>query len=138
MTQHIDITKNFGMPVEKLFAFLAEHENLGTIFAPARVTRLRDGDTSRNGVGSVRQVKMPAGGPLEETVTAFKENALIEYRITRGSPLKNHHGIMRFSPHGAGSKLHYTIDFEGKFPLVGPILRVILGSAIRKGLDTLK
>ncbi|RJF94325.1 SRPBCC family protein [Oleomonas cavernae] len=138
MAHQIDITKDFAMPVERLFAYLAEHENLSTVFAPAKITRLRDGDTSRNGTGSVRRVQMPGAGPLEETVTAYQENALIEYKITKGGPLRNHHGIMRFSSTGTGSKLHYTIDFEGKFPLVATIVRLILTRGITKGLAAIR
>ncbi len=136
--QKIAISHESKLPVEQLYATLAEHENLSTVFAPAKVTRVRDGDTSRNGVGSVRRLKMPVGSPFEETVTAAIENQLIEYRITKGSPLKNHQGVMRFSPRpGGGSRLDYTIVFEGKLPLIGPIVRNALDSAIRKGLAKL-
>ena len=135
--QRIEIEKRFPFSVDKLFAHLSEHENLSSLFAPARVSRLRNGDHDRNGVGSVRKLRIPPGPPFEETVTAFEPNALIEYRITRGSPLRNHHGCMRFSADDGGSLLHYTITFEGKLPLSGPLIRLLLGNAIRRGLDKL-
>lgn len=135
--QRIEIVQEFSQPVEQLFAFLSEHENLAAIFAPARITRVRNGDTSRNGVGSVRQLRILVAPPFEETVTAFKENELIEYRITKGSPLKNHHGVMRFFPQNGGSRLHYTIVFEGKLPLVASLIRPNLERAIKKGLRSL-
>lgn len=136
--QKIFISRDFKMPVAELYAYLAEHENLANIFTPAKVTRVRDGDTTRNGVGSVRRLKMPVGAPFEETVTAAVENELIEYRISKGSPVKNHLGTMRFSarPDG-GSHLDYTIVFEGKLPLIGPIVRGALDKAIRGGLAKL-
>lgn len=138
MTRQIDITRSFAMPVEQLFAYLAEHENLNKVFAPAKITRLRDGDGARNGTGSVRRVQMPGSGPLEETVTAYRENELIEYKITKGGPLRGHHGIMRFSGEGTGSRLHYTIDFDGKFPFVATIVRLILTRGITRGLAGLR
>ena len=136
--QKISISRDFKMPVGELYALLAEHENLSKVFAPAKVTRVRDGKDTRNGVGSVRRLKMPVGAPFEETVTAAIENELIEYRITKGSPLKNHLGTMVFTarPDG-GSHLDYTIVFEGKLPLIGPIVRSILEKAIGDGLGKL-
>lgn len=132
--QTIEIVQTFSLSQAELFAFLGEQENLGRIFWPAKVTRLRDGDVARNGVGTVRQLRLPGGPPFEETVTAYRENELIEYRITKGSPLKNHHGIMRFYPFESGSRLHYTITFEGKVPLVAALVRPLLELAIRRGL----
>lgn len=137
--QRIDIRKSYPYSVDKLFDFLSEHSNLETIFAPAKIKRVKDGEESVNGTGSVRQMRILVAPPFEETVTAVIPNERIEYRITKGSPLKKHHGIMRFSstPEG-GSELHYTIEFAGKLPLVAPIVRFALDKAIRRGLDKLK
>lgn len=135
--QHISIDKRFPFSVDKLFAHLSEHENLAHLFKPARVSRLRNGDHDRNGVGSVRKLRVGPGPSFEETVTAFEENRLIEYRITRGSPLRNHFGRMLFSADGDGSRLQYTIEFEGKVPGLAAIIRPVLESAIRRGLDGL-
>lgn len=137
--QRIEIVKEFAAPVERLFAHLGEHENLEAVFGLPKIKRISDGKGARNGVGSAREMRILAGPAFVETVTAYKENELIEYRITRGSPLKNHHGVMRFYPTASGgSRLHYTIVFEGKFPLVGEIVRVGLDQGIRRGLDKLK
>ncbi len=54
-------------------------------------------------------------------------------------PLKNHKGVMRFSDTGTGgSRLDYTIEFEGKLPLIGPIIKAGLDQGIRRGLNKLK
>lgn len=134
MKQEIKIVHEFSFSVQKLFAYLEEHENLKTLFKPARIVRLRNGDTSRNGVGSVRSLRILLAPPFEETVTAYKENELIEYRITKGSPLRNHKGVMRFSSFPGGSRLNYTIEFEGKLPLIAFFVKIGLERSIRKGL----
>jgi uncharacterized membrane protein len=136
--QRIEVVQEFSLPVDQLFAYLSEHENLSTIFAPAKVTRVRNGDSSRNGVGSVRLVKIPLAPDVEETVTAFKENELVEYRITNTAPIKNHLGVMRFYPFEGGSRLHYTITFEGRLPLIGSVVRAALDFSIRKGLKKIR
>lgn len=135
--QRIEIRKTFPFPVSKLFAYLSEHENLSTLFAPARVSRVREGDDAPNGTGSVRRLSLPLGAPFEETVTLYQPNQRIEYTVTKGSPIRNHKGVMVFEDNGDGASLHYTIVFEGKFPLIGPLIRPVLERGIRRGLNQL-
>lgn len=136
--QRVEVVQEFPISVKQLFAFLSEHENLAAIFAPAKVTRVRDGYSSRNGVGSTRRLQILIAPPFEETVTACEDNKLIEYRISKGSPLKNHRGVMKFSSVKGGSRLHYTIVFEGKLPFVAELVRPALQFAIRKGLKQVR
>lgn len=131
--QRIEITQGFALPVERVYAYLSEHENLGPLFG-AKIQRLRDGHDGRNGVGSVRRLKV---GPLpwfEETNTQVVPNELIEYRITKGGILNNHRGEMRFASSGIGSTLTYVIEFDPKVPLTGPALKRTLERSIRAGL----
>lgn len=136
--QRIEINQSFPFPVEKLFDFLSDHENLELVFFPAKIKRVKEGSDSPNGVGSTRRMRILVAPPFEETVTEVVPNELIEYKISKGSPLKNHKGTMRFSKDGEGSKLHYVIEFEGKLPLIGPIVKVGLDQGIRRGLKKLK
>jgi uncharacterized protein YndB with AHSA1/START domain len=137
--QHVSLAREFAIPVERLFAYFAEHENLARIFAPAKVKRLRDGPVERNGVGSARTVRPGPMPSFVETVTAYRENECIEYRITKGGPLRNHLGRMRFSVLGASaSRFEIDIVFEGKFPGAGPIFRFILDRGISRGLADLE
>ncbi|MED5431406.1 hypothetical protein A15D_00488 [Alcanivorax sp. MD8A] len=137
--QRIEISKTFPFSVDKLFDFLSDHENLELIFAPAKIQRIKEGKDSPNGVGSTRNMKILIAPAFHETVTRVVPNELIEYTITKGSPLKNHKGVMRFSDTGTGgSRLDYTIEFEGKLPLIGPIIKAGLDQGIRRGLNKLK
>ena len=137
--QRIEIDKEFPFPVSDLFNHLSEHENLSALFAPAKVRRVKEGDVEPNGVGSVRRLSLPLTPAFEETVTEFERDRRIAYRITRGSPLRDHHGEMVFSPHGeGGSRLQYTIVFRGKLPLVGALVKPALENGIRRGLNKLR
>ena len=133
----IDLTQDFSLPVERVYAHLSEHENLGPLFG-ARIERVRDGDTSRNGVGSVRRLKV---GPLpwfEETVTTAVPDELVEYRITRGSPLRDHRGTMVFSSTATGSQLHYVIEFGAVLPGLDRLVAKGLERNVRAGLRTVE
>jgi uncharacterized protein YndB with AHSA1/START domain len=128
------IDQDFSKPLDRVFAYLAEHENLEALFG-AKIKRVRDGtDGQRNGVGSVRQLKVGPMPPFEETVTEVIPNELIRYRITKGSPLRDHEGVMRFSSNGAGAHLHYEISFGTRVPGLDRVVAAGLKRNISAGL----
>src|SRR4051794_40888436 len=111
--QRVDVTQDFKLPVERVFAFLSEHNNLSAVLG-GKIRRTKEGEDGQvNGVGSVRTMSIPPGTPsFDETITKVVSNQLIEYAITRGGQIKNHKGVQEFSelPNG-GSRLRWTIDF---------------------------
>lgn len=125
------------MPVEQLYEHLAEHENLEPLFKPIKVRRLNDGTDARNGVGSAREMRLPVGPPFVETVTEAVPNERIVYRITKGSPLKGHEGVMTFSSTPTGSHLHYEIVFGSKVPGIDKVVAVGLKKSVAAGLRSL-
>jgi uncharacterized protein YndB with AHSA1/START domain len=132
---HVVIDRDFSKPPERVFAYLAEHENLADVFG-AKVTRLSDGkDGHRNGVGSVRQLQIGPLPAFEETVTEYVPSERIVYEITKGSPLKGHLGVMTFTPHGqGGTHLHYDIRLASPIPGVAAIVQAALTRSVEKGL----
>ena len=138
--QQVHVEQEFNFPVATLFGLLSEHENLGKIFFPAKVTRIKDGNTSRNGAGSARRLQIPLTPSFVETTLVYKENEQIEYAITDGiAPITNHYGVMKFIDLGNNrSKLDYTIEFKGILPGVGPLIKALLQDGITRGLKKLK
>lgn len=130
--QHvIQINQDFPAPVATVFATLGDHEKLGKIIG-AKISRIKDGEDCVNGKGSVRKLHLLP--PVEETVTAHKENELIEYTISNTTPLKNHYGIMKFSENNGVTSLDYNIVFESRIPLIGGVVKKALGTGIIKGM----
>jgi uncharacterized protein YndB with AHSA1/START domain len=131
----VTVEYDFTAPVDGVFAFLSEHENLAAVLGSS-VERLEDGSPERNGVGSRRRLKVaPGAAPFEETVTRFLPGELIEYRITKGSPLRDHVGIMRFSPTpGGGTHLDYRIRIASRIPGLSPLVTAVLTRNITKGM----
>jgi len=134
MPTKVEVRQNFSCSVEKLFNHLSVHKNLEKVLAPAKIKRIKDGEDVLDGLGSVRKISLPLMPSFDETITVREPNERIEYKITRGSPLKNHHGIMRFSENGSGSHLHYTITFSSKVPFLAPVIGAALQQAISRGL----
>ena len=109
-------TYDFDVPVERLYECFSVHENLSSLFG-IDVKRIKEGDTEPNGVGSVRKLSVKGMMPFEETVTEAIPNERIEYRVTKGTPLRNHLGVQVFSSTGDGrSHLDYTITFDAAVP----------------------
>jgi uncharacterized protein YndB with AHSA1/START domain len=134
--QTVTVDRDFNLPPERVFAYLAEHENLESLFG-AKITRISDGtDGTRNGPGSARKMRI---GPLPsfvETITEVVPNQRIRYRITKGSPLRDHEGVMEFTPTAAGgTHLHYVITFGAVVPGLDAIVASSLRRSVPKGLD---
>ena len=132
--QTVDVVHDSPLPPARAYAFLAEHENLGPLLG-ATVTRVRDGHDSRNGVGSTRAVRVAVLPPFEEEVTAAEPDTLLEYRITRGSPLRGHRGRIALSPLGAGTRVRWTITFDSPVPGLARVVALGLQRGIAKGLQ---
>jgi len=135
--QYIDIMQVFKAPVETVFTELTDHEKFGKLLK-ADIKRIVDGEGGYiNGLGSVRKITpLPLAG-FEETVITFEPNQVMEYVISKGSPLKNHKGRMEFSKVDGSTRLRYTIEFESKLPFIGGLLKAAVEMPIKKGLSSL-
>ena len=137
--QHIEIRQSFNAPIETIFNILSDHESFGNVLA-TKIRRVKDSpDENNNGVGSVRRIcsfPLPA---FEETVVDFVPNSLVEYVVSKGSPIKNHKGRMEFSQEDDQTKLFYYIEFQPRLPLIflGSILKAAIETPIRKSLKKL-
>jgi uncharacterized protein YndB with AHSA1/START domain len=131
---HVQIEHEFAKPPERIFAYLSEHENLADVFG-AKVTRLRDGDGERNGIDSVRKLQIGPLPPFEETVTEFVVPERIAYKITKGSPLRGHLGVMTFAatPSG-GTRFGYDIRIASPIPGIAPLVCAALTRSIAQAL----
>ena len=137
MMKTVRLHHDYSAPVERLFDHLAEHENLAPLFG-TRTERVRDGDAERNGVGSVRRLSFGGLMPFEETVTVFVPNERIEYRISKGTPMRDHIGVMEFSstPSG-GSQLDYAISFDAAVPGLAAVVAAAVQRSVSRGLAKL-
>jgi hypothetical protein len=134
----VHVTHRYTSDPKSVFEALSEHENLGPIFG-AKITRLTDGESSRNGVGSSRRLNIGRLPAIVETVVVSEPNSTIEYKITAGGfPLKGHYGVQRLSPtDDGGTLLDYTIAFNTIIPGFAPVVAKQLTAGLRKGLPKL-
>jgi uncharacterized protein YndB with AHSA1/START domain len=135
--ERVHVTHTYTSDPATVFAKLSEHENLGPVFG-ARITRVCDGDTSRNGPGSTRAVKVGPLPAFHETTTQVEPNQLIEYKISKGGPMRNHWGVQRLTPTAdGGTTLDYTIGFDLPVPGLAAVVGKVLAIRIKRGLGKL-
>jgi len=137
--QNIKFSQSFSVPVETIFNILTDHESFGQVIN-ARIKRVVDSQgENKNGVGSVRRISAFPAPAFEETVITFEPNQLMEYVISKGSPIKNHRGRMKFSEEHGQTRLEYAINFEPKLPfiLLGSIIKKAIEKSLRDGLQGL-
>jgi len=137
--QHIQITQNFDAPIETIFNYLTDHEIFGQVIS-TKIKRVKDSHgENKNGVGSVRRISIFPTPDFEETVITYEPNQIMEYVISKGSPIKNHKGCLEFSQDKGQTRLVYNIYFEPRLPfaLLGGILKKIIEKPIRQGIKKL-
>ena len=138
--QKIHIIQDFDVPRDRVFSFFSQHERMAEIY-PGAFKRIVDSNdpSNINGLGSVRRItNFPM--LMDEKITRFSDPGLIEYKIVDGAPMiKDHIGIMHFYEldNGSRCRLDYTIEFEGKIPLSGFILKNLLESVVGGGVRDL-
>jgi uncharacterized protein YndB with AHSA1/START domain len=131
--QTVTINQVFDAPLKQVFATLSDHEKFGQICG-INMTRIKDGTEHLNGLGSVREIKIGVLPSFQETISKFVDNERIEYKITQGSPIKNHLGVLIFSEKKGKTHLNYTIQLESKIPLTTALIKIVLGTGIKRGL----
>ena len=131
----IEMHQEFNAPVSKVWADMSDHVSMGKIMGQ-KFTVLKKGNDPNepNGVGSVRRINIPVFG-FEETVMKAEKEKVIEYTITKGTPLNHHYGTMHFKSLGDNkSSLDYTIELGSKIPFLGLGLKIALKSLIGGGI----
>ncbi len=137
--QKIKIEQSFNAPIETIFSTMTDHETFGNVISTTIKRVVDSKETNKNGVGSVRRISAFPFPSFEETVITFKPNEIMEYKVTKGSPIKNHKGRMEFSEEGGKTRLYYTIEFDPKlfFMPFGTFLKGAIDKPIRKGMKRL-
>lgn len=123
----------FTRPIDEVFSELSDHERFGELCG-IKMKRIKNGEDAVNGLGSVRKINIGPLPSFEETITGYQENRFIEYKITKGSPIKNHVGTLNFSETKDGCSLDYEIKLESKVPFTTGIIKSALKQGISKGI----
>jgi uncharacterized protein YndB with AHSA1/START domain len=132
------VTEKIRAPINEVFDRLSDHNRMGE-WMMADIRRTKDSGAAGegvNGTGSVRTLKIFALSDFDETVVKSERPRTIEYKITRGSPLQNHLGIIALKDEDGVVNINWAITFEMGF--AGMVVELLLKLAVANGLAKLK
>lgn len=86
---------------------------------------------------AAREMRVGPLPPFVETNVEVISTELIRCRMIKGGILKDHEGVLRFTPQGPASHLDWGITFAGKAPGIGPIVKTKLTRDVSKAMRKL-
>jgi uncharacterized protein YndB with AHSA1/START domain len=134
---HVEREITIAASRHRVWEILADHEGMPAWFPVREVIRRRPGSPDLDGVGAVRVVRM-SGLAIEERVTASKTDERLEYTVVAGAPLRDHRGVVVLSPHGGGTRVHWSIELRPLVPGTGWLLRRSVDRMLERGLVGLR
>jgi uncharacterized protein YndB with AHSA1/START domain len=137
----IEMKQHFGAPPAAVFAAVTDHVGMSRWLEGTQVALEREGEPRPNGLGALRRVRA-RGVTVCEEVVRWEEPTAMDYKIVRGSPLRDHLGEVRLRPTAdGGTDLDYRIRFAVPWyfggALLGGFLARQLGKEIQAGLTRL-
>lgn len=118
----VDRTIRIDAPVERVFAFWRDSENLARWMSHVREVRQLGGERFHWVVDG------PAGAPVEWTseLTDVRENRELAWRSVEGSTVENS-GRIRFEPDGADTRLHIELHYSPPGGVIGQVVAKAFG-----------
>jgi uncharacterized protein YndB with AHSA1/START domain len=103
------VERTIGASPERVFDWLADPVSLTS--APLVLKAAWTADSSRRGVGAVRQV-IGTGNWFREEITAYDPPNSYSYRIIRSFPAFDHEGgTLTFTPSGDGTHVDWVTSY---------------------------
>jgi hypothetical protein len=129
-----EITRTSSAPAATLFGLVADGANWSQWAKPIvlQSSWARQGDPAPGGVGAVRQVGLWPMLVKEETVE-YEQDRPHAYRLVGPpTPAKDYFGEVLLTPNAAGgTDIRWTGSFIEGVPGTGPVMRAVMGGAVR-------
>jgi len=129
----IELTHDFTVPPERVFAVLDDHANMGRwLGVPISVVKQVDG-----GVGTVRRIQAGFFHVDEEIIERDAPRHLA-YRIIGAPPaLLKHRGDVSVERRGDKTRLRWTVEVHSPVPLFAQTFLSVVRVGIKRGLQKL-
>ena len=132
----IELTQHVAAAPDRVFDFYTDHVGWERWAGVREVVLRQQGDPPPNGLGAIRVIRA-RGMAIEEEVTGFERPRRMSYRLVAGAPVRDHEGVVRFEPDGAGTRVTWSIRFRPLVPGTGWLLRRMLEGGLRDVLARL-
>lgn len=132
----IELSRVIPAPPARVFEIYTDHVGWEKWAGVKEVVLRQTGDPPPNGLGAIRVIRA-SGMAIEEEVTAFEPPTRMAYRLVAGAPIRDHEGVVRFEPDGAGTRVTWTVRFRPLVPGTGWLLRRMLARGLGDVLEKL-
>lgn len=131
----VKLYQEFNAPIEEVWSSFNDHETMGKIMGQKSSRVVDSPDPNNvNGVNSVRRLSVPLM-PFEETIRKSEKPFLIEYQVSKGTPLNHHYGTMAFKKLAEDKcAIDYSIEVGSNIPFLGGVVKSVLEKGIGDGL----
>lgn len=116
-------------PIDVVWSVLSDHRGY-VAWAGVDEARLeREGDEDPNGVGALRHLRK---GPISirEQIVASESPTSFSYTVVSGPPVRDYLGTVVLTADGGATRVRWTVRFEPKIPLSGPVLLPVIRKVI--------
>lgn len=121
---HAHAVRRVDLALPVVWATLADHLVIAGWGPGVTVTMERLGDDDPNGVGAIRDIKLPGPGPhIREEITAFEPGRRLAYRALSGTPFKDWRGEVEVAEHDGGTAIKWSLSCASPLPGTDLILR---------------
>jgi hypothetical protein len=125
-------------PIEQVFETVSDHERFLSAPDGTRTKLLQPGNSERNGLGCVREVKVGQRAWYIEEITAWERPAYFEYTIRQASmPIVHEGSCLRFTTADGGTDVKWTSRFRIPVPIVGGLLGIAAANLYSKAFTRL-
>jgi len=122
-TVSVRVVVQVNAPVERVFDAVSDHETFLRTDDGTITKIVRPGDSERNGLGCLREVRAGVRGRYLEEITAWERPTSFEYQIRETSlPLRHFGSRIVFTAKGSATEVEWTSRFEIRIPILGRFL----------------
>lgn len=98
-------------------------------------TRLSEGEDEPNGLGAQRKLSDDQGGGYAEVINIYSKPRLFGYHICEEAPLKDHQGVISFSPTREGTEIIWFMSANDNGYIQGDEQRVAMRKIMQDVMD---
>lgn len=113
----VRMQRRIAAPIERVFAYIADHEGYARLPGVRRARLIRGGHEEPGGVGAQRELSI-GPGRMTEQITAFDPPRYLAYRIVSAPfPIKHIGAEVRLREIAGGTEVHWVTRFRAKTPV---------------------
>lgn len=125
----IELERRVQAPVKIVWEVLTDHRAYVRWAGVDEATLEREGKDDPNGQGALRHLRK---GPvhIREEIVASEAPRSFSYTVVSGPPVRDYLASVSLAAEGEATLVRWTVRFEPKVPLTGPLMKPVVRKVI--------